>query len=175
MKAGREAELGHVDKAPMGIPPTRVAMIRSRPLCWRSALVRGLLSDEEWPFFVPFVIESGPLRRRPPRNQRRTLDAIFWTARTYGAWRDLTEELGNWNSVHWQHRRWTACGLGEYELAGKIDVDEEVELIFNSLDLADVDVEIADGIGLEALAGRLVALGVRQAADSWALRASVQG
>jgi transposase len=45
-------------------------------------VVRGLLSDDEWAFFEPFVIERGPLRGRPPVDHRRTLDAVFWIART---------------------------------------------------------------------------------------------
>ena len=79
-------------------------------------VVRGLLTDDEWAFFEPFVIESGPLRGRPPRNHRRTLDAVFWIARTGAPWRDLPEELGNWNSVHRQYRRWTASGLWDLML-----------------------------------------------------------
>ena len=57
-------------------------------------MVRGLLSDDEWAFFEPFVIERGPLRGRPPANHRRTLNAVFWIARTGAPWRDLPEELG---------------------------------------------------------------------------------
>jgi transposase len=74
------------------------------------------LTDDEWAFFEPFVTESGPLRGRPPRDHRRTRDAIFWIARTGAPWRDLPEELGNWNSVHRQFRRWTASGLGDLML-----------------------------------------------------------
>ena len=74
-------------------------------------MVRGILSDEEWAFFEPFVIERGPLRGRPPADHRRTLDAIFWIARIGAPWRDLPEELGKWNSVHKQYRRWTMSGL----------------------------------------------------------------
>jgi transposase len=36
-----------------------------------------LLSDKEWAFFAPFVIESGARRGRPPVDHRRVLDAIF--------------------------------------------------------------------------------------------------
>lgn len=79
-------------------------------------MVRGLLSDAEWAFFEPFVIECGPLRGRPPRDHRRTLNAIFWIARTGAPWRDLPEELGNWNSAHRQYRRWTASGLWDLML-----------------------------------------------------------
>ncbi len=43
-------------------------------------MVRGLLSDDEWAFFEPFVIERGPLRGRPPADHRRTLNVVFWIA-----------------------------------------------------------------------------------------------
>ena len=79
-------------------------------------MVRGLLTDDEWGLFESFVIERGALRGRPPRDHRRTLDAIFWIARTGAPWRDLPEELGNWNSVHRQYRRWTASGLWDLML-----------------------------------------------------------
>jgi transposase len=75
------------------------------------AVVRGLLSDEEWAFFAPFVIESGPKRRRPPSDHRRVLDAVFWIARTGSPWRDLPTELGRWASVYKQFLRWTRSGL----------------------------------------------------------------
>jgi transposase len=76
-------------------------------------VVRGLLTDEEWALFEPFVIEAGG---RPPLDHRRTLDAVFWVTRTGAPWRDLPEELGNWNSVHKQFRRWTASGLWDLML-----------------------------------------------------------
>ena len=74
-------------------------------------MVRGLLSDEEWAFFTPFVIESGPKRGRPPSDHRRVLDAVFWIARTGSPWRDLPTELGRWASVYKQFLRWTRSGL----------------------------------------------------------------
>jgi transposase len=44
------------------------------------------------------------------------LDAVFWIARTGAPWRDLPPELGNWNSVHKQYRRWTTSGLWDLML-----------------------------------------------------------
>ena len=61
-------------------------------------MIRGLLSDEEWAFFAPFVIEQGPKRGRPPADHRRVLDAVFWIARTGSPWRDLPNELGRWEA-----------------------------------------------------------------------------
>ncbi|MBV9653299.1 MAG: transposase [Acetobacteraceae bacterium] len=43
--------------------------------------------------------------------------AVFWIARTGAPWRDLPEELGNWNSVHRQFRRSTASGLWDLMLS----------------------------------------------------------
>lgn len=62
-------------------------------------MIRGLLTDEEWSFFEPFMVSASPLGGRPARDHRRVLDAIFWIARTGAPWRDLPAELGNWNSV----------------------------------------------------------------------------
>lgn len=62
-------------------------------------MLRGLLRDEEWSSFEPFVLIASSLGGRTARNHRRVLDAIFWLARTGAPWRDLPAELGNWNSV----------------------------------------------------------------------------
>jgi transposase len=61
-------------------------------------LIRGLLTDEEWFFFEPFMVSANPFGGRPARDHRRVLDAIFWIARTGAPGRDLPAELGNWNS-----------------------------------------------------------------------------
>jgi transposase len=58
-------------------------------------VTHGLLSDEEWEFFRPFVAKPGCPGGRPPRDHRRVLDAIFWIGRTGASSRDLASELGN--------------------------------------------------------------------------------
>src|SRR5215210_363353 len=65
------------------------------------------MSDAEWAFFEPFVT---PKTGRPS-DHRRTLDGIFWIVRTGAPWRDLPAELGEWNSVYQQFRRWSLSGL----------------------------------------------------------------
>lgn len=74
------------------------------------------MTDEEWAFFEPFVIETGPRRGRWPRDHRRVLDGVFWIARTGAAWRDLHSHFGAWNSVYRQFRRWTQAGLWDVML-----------------------------------------------------------
>ncbi|MCA6244656.1 MAG: transposase [Phenylobacterium sp.] len=80
-------------------------------------MVRNLMSDEEWAFFAPFVIEKGPRRGRRPRDHRRVLDGVFWIARTGSAWRDLHDHFGKWSSVYRQFRRWTLAGVWDVMLA----------------------------------------------------------
>jgi transposase len=70
-------------------------------------VIRGLMSDEEWGFFEPFVKS----RTGRPAGHRRTLDGIFWIVRTGAPWRDLPEYFGEWNSVYQQFRRWSLSGL----------------------------------------------------------------
>jgi len=69
----------------------------------------------------PFCHWNRPIVRPPPRDHRRTLDAIFWIPRTGAPWRDLCEELGNRNSLHRQYRRWTASGLWDLMLEALAD------------------------------------------------------
>ena len=71
-------------------------------------MIRGLMTDDEWAYFEPFLIRRGG---RPPRNHRRVLDAVFWLMRTGAPWRDLPEEFGNWNSIFRQFRRWADSGV----------------------------------------------------------------
>lgn len=68
------------------------------------------MTDEEWAFVEPFVIETGP------RDYRLVLDGVFWIARTGAAWRELHSHFGAWNSVYRQFRRWTQAGLWDVML-----------------------------------------------------------
>jgi hypothetical protein len=51
--------------------------------------------------------------------------------------------------------------LGERDLRGSIDGDEEIELAGFGLDLDDIDMEVADGVSLELPLCRLVATDFR--------------
>ena len=65
--------------------------------------------------------------------------------------------------------------LGVGELRCAIDRHEQVELALLGSHLGNVDVKVADGIGLELLLGGLVALRLRQTADPMQLEATMQG
>ena len=99
-------------------------------------LIRGLMSDEEWAFFAPFVTTNGPHSGRRPRNHRLVLDGIFWLGRTGAQWRDLPDFFGKWSSVYRQFRRWTLSGLWDLLLEVLNDtegVGEAVQMIDSTI------------------------------------------
>ena len=89
----------------------------------RAALIRGLMTDAEWAVFAPFLSREGSRGGRPAQDHRKVLDAILWVARTGSPWRDVPEELGNWNSVFRQYRRWTEAGVWDVILAAFVESD----------------------------------------------------
>ena len=100
-------------------------------------MVRGLMSDEEWAFFAPFVIERGPKRGRPPKDHRLVLDGVFWIGRTGSAWRDLHDHFGSWNSVYRQFRRWTLAGVWDVMLAALNETAHEGGVGRDSVQMVD--------------------------------------
>ena len=84
-------------------------------------MLRGLMSDAEWAFFAPFLIENRTQGGRRPLDHRRVLDGVLYVTRTGVPWRDLPPEFGNWNSVHRQYRRWTEAGVWDVMLAALSD------------------------------------------------------
>ncbi len=82
---------------------------------------RGLMSDAEWAFFAPFLIENRTPGGRRPLDHWRVLDGVLFVTRTGVPWRDLPPEFGNWNSVHRQYRRWTKASIWDVMLAALSD------------------------------------------------------
>jgi len=92
-------------------------------------VIRGLMTDDEWAYFEPFL-----MRRcgRPPRNHRRVLDAIFWVMRTGAPWRDVPGEFGDWNAIFRQFRRWADSGIWDVileALAGSGVCDATLQMV----------------------------------------------
>ena len=124
-------------------------------------MIRGLMSDEEWEFFEPFLIERGPKRGRPPGDHRLVLDGIFWIGRTGAPWRDLPEYFGKWGSVYRQFRRWTLSSVWDVLLEALNETGEgqdSVQMIDSTVIRAHQHAAGAKG-GLRAkvLAARAVA------------------
>lgn len=64
--------------------------------------------------------------------------------------------------------------LGDRQLAGPGDGNEQVELALSGPHLGDIHVEDADGVALEALTLWLAVLNVRQAGDAMPLETPMQ-
>ncbi len=133
------------------------------------------MSDDEWAFFEPFVIEKGPRRGRRPRDHRLVLDGVFWIARTGTAWRDLHSHFGEWNSVYRQFRRWTLSGLWDVMLEALNETgqgQDSVQMIDSTIIRAHQHAAGAQekGIRIRVLAAREVASRPRyiSAAKLWA-------
>jgi transposase len=92
------------------------------------------MTDAEWAFFAPFLIDGRSRGGRPPQDHRRVMDAILWITRTGSPWRDLPGELGNWNSVFRQYRRWTEAGIWDLMLAalGESEVSDNAMQMIDS-------------------------------------------
>jgi len=126
-----------------------------------AVVIRGLMSDAEWAFFEPFVVA----RTGRPSEYRRVLDGIFWVTRTGAPWRDLPEELGKWNSIYQQFRRWSLSGLWDVlldALASSGAAPKTVQMIDSTVIRAHHQAAGAKG-GLKArlLAVRAAALRAR--------------
>jgi len=116
------------------------------------------MSDAEWRFFEPFVTP----RTGRPSQYRRVLDGIFWVARTGAPWRDLPEELGKWNSVYQQFRRWSLTGFWDVlldALAGSGAAPKTVQMIDSTVIRAHHQAAGAKGgLKIRLLAVRAAAL-----------------
>ena len=87
----------------------------------RPTVIRGLMTDEEWAIFAPFLITATSRGGRPPMNHRHRLDGILWICRTGAPWRDLPVAFGKWNSVWKQFRRWCETGVWDLLLQALAD------------------------------------------------------
>ena len=120
------------------------------------------MSDAEWAFFEPFVVETGPRRGRRPRDHRLVLDGVFWIARTGAAWRDLHSHFGTWSSVYRQFRRWTQAGIWDVLLETMNETVEghgSVQMIDSTIIRAHQHAAggVKKGIRTRVLAARAVA------------------
>ena len=92
-------------------------------------MLRGLMTDDEWAIFAPFLIAPCSRGGRPPKNHRHKLDGILWLCRTGVPWRDLPTEFGKWNSVWKQFRRWCESGVWDLMLQALADSGATLDLL----------------------------------------------
>lgn len=61
-------------------------------------MARYELSDEQWAVVGPLL--PSPTRGRPRRDDRTTLDGVFWKLCSGAAWRDVPERYGPYRTVY---------------------------------------------------------------------------
>ena len=92
-------------------------------------MIRGLMTDEEWAIFMPFLTTASSRGGRPPKNHRHRLDGILWICRTGAPWRDLPAAFGKWNSVWKQSRRWCESGVWDLLLQALADSGGALDML----------------------------------------------
>ena len=79
------------------------------------------LSDRVWNCLKPHLPGAEGKVGRPPFDNRRFLNAVFWILRTGAPWRDLPPDYGDWKNTHRRFCRWRDRGVWEKLLDEVID------------------------------------------------------
>ena len=72
-----------------------------------------VLTDERWAALEPLVEAVRPRGKTPPRDLRRTVEAIVWRCRNGATWRAVPAELGPWWMAAQTFIRWARLGVWE--------------------------------------------------------------
>jgi transposase len=72
-----------------------------------------VLTDERWAVLAPLVEACRPRGKTPPRNLRRTMEAVAWRHENGAEWRAIPAELGPWWRAAQTFIRWSRLGVWE--------------------------------------------------------------
>jgi transposase len=72
-----------------------------------------MLTDTQWVVLEPLVDTCRPKGKTPPRELRRTMEAILWRHENGAKWRSIPAELGPWWRAAQTFIRWTRLGVWE--------------------------------------------------------------
>ena len=75
---------------------------------------RTRLTDAQWSQVAPLLPGKSGDPGRTGVNNRRSLEAMLWIARTGAPWRDLPRSFGKWSTVYQRFRRWSQSGVFEH-------------------------------------------------------------
>ena len=73
----------------------------------------AVLTDAQWAVLEPLVEVCRPKGKTPPRDLRRTVEAVIWRHRNGATWRALPAELGPWWMAAQLFIRWGKLGVWE--------------------------------------------------------------
>ena len=72
-----------------------------------------VLSDAQWQVLEPLIEAVRPHGKTPPRNLRRTIEAILWRHQNGAKWRSIPAELGPWWAAAQTFIRWARKDVWE--------------------------------------------------------------
>lgn len=72
-----------------------------------------MLTDAQWTMLEPLIETVRPKGKTPPRDLRRTVEAILWRHETGAKWRSVPPELGPWWRAAQTFIRWARLGVWE--------------------------------------------------------------
>src|SRR5690349_20062845 len=75
-----------------------------------------VLTDERWAALAPLVEACRPRGKTPPRDLRRTIEAIIWRHVNGAKWRAIPAELGPWWRAAQLFIRWAELGAWQRPL-----------------------------------------------------------
>jgi transposase len=71
---------------------------------------RLVLTDARWAALEPLIEGCRPKGKTPPRDLRRTIEAIIWRHENGAKWRAIPAELGPWWRAAQLFIRWSRLG-----------------------------------------------------------------
>jgi transposase len=71
---------------------------------------RSVLTDGQWAALEPLVERCRPQGKTPPRDLRRTIEAIVWRDKNGAIWRAVPAGHGLWWRAAQLFRRWAKLG-----------------------------------------------------------------
>jgi transposase len=72
-----------------------------------------MLTDAQWSTLEPLVEACRPRGKTPPRDLRRTVEAILWRHANGAKWRSIPADLGPWWMAAQTFIRWARLGVWE--------------------------------------------------------------
>ena len=93
-----------------------------------------VLTDGQWTVLAPLVEEHRPRGRTPPRDLRRTMEAILWRHQNGAKWRAIPADLGPWWRAAQTFIRWSRLGVWKRLLASVQERAGGVDLSMAFLD-----------------------------------------
>ena len=95
-------------------------------------MVRHRLDDSTWPKLYAYLKTVAGLYTGNEEKSRIFVDAVHWIMRTGAQWRDLPNELGQWNAVFKRFGRWSDKGVWTQMHAHFIEAPDMEWLLIDS-------------------------------------------